>query len=67
VRFHKDIHIALISKVVAGKVTERVSNFEKVGSSDWEHRKLRKAIAAWAVSVDDVYRPVLCREYDVAL
>jgi hypothetical protein len=40
---------------------ERVFNLDKVGSFDWEDRKPRKAIAARAVSLDDVHRQVSCR------
>jgi hypothetical protein len=59
-RVYKEIHIALMREVVAGKVTELVFNPDKVGSSDWEDRKPREAITARAVSVDDAYNPVSC-------
>jgi hypothetical protein len=59
--------IALMREHLTGKFTELIFNFGKVGSSDWEDWKLRKAIACRALAVDDVYCRVSIGSHHVTL
>jgi hypothetical protein len=57
-RVYLEHHIATMKTHIVGKFSELIFNLDEVGSSEWDDRKPRKAIASQVVSPEDVYHSV---------
>jgi hypothetical protein len=57
-----EVHIAIMRTHIPGGFSEMVFNLDEMGSSDWDDRKPRKALAPVTVSAGDVFHCV-SRQY----